>query len=135
MLRRRAATLGVGAHVQFVGSQPLGELPAWYRAADLLVLPSRSEGVPNVLLEAIACGTPFIASRVGGIPEIASAEALVEPGNAAALAERIIPFLTNGGRAVRSQFQSGSWADSSRALAAVLHGIVSNGNVQRKQAA
>jgi glycosyltransferase involved in cell wall biosynthesis len=36
------------------------------------VLPSLSEGVPNVLMESIACGTPFVASRVGGIPEIAT---------------------------------------------------------------
>ena len=57
--------------VQFTGSLPLTSLPSYYQAADLLVLPSSSEGVPNVLLEASACGLPWLASNVGGIPEIA----------------------------------------------------------------
>ena len=63
--------LGLAARVQFVGGIPQTELPRWYRAADVFVLPSHSEGVPNVLLEAFACGTPWVASRIGGIPEIA----------------------------------------------------------------
>src|SRR5205823_13305599 len=65
-VRRR----GLGEMVSFLGARPQDELPDWYRAADVTVLPSRSEGVPNVLRESLACGTPFVASRVGGIPEI-----------------------------------------------------------------
>jgi glycosyltransferase involved in cell wall biosynthesis len=81
--------------VTFVGYVPHADLPDWYRAADLTVLPSRSEGIPNVLLESIACGTPFVASRVGGIPEVADplVDRLVAPGDRDALASAIIHAL------------------------------------------
>lgn len=70
-LERLARELGIADRVQFAGSLPHAEMPRWFRAADVFVLPSHSEGVPNVLLEASACGVPWVASRVGGIPEIA----------------------------------------------------------------
>jgi glycosyltransferase involved in cell wall biosynthesis len=70
-LIRQARQLGLQTQIVFHGQVPHDELPAWFRAADLFVLASRSEGVPNVLQEAMACGLPFVASRVGGIPEIA----------------------------------------------------------------
>jgi glycosyltransferase involved in cell wall biosynthesis len=63
-----------------------------YNAADCLVLPSRSEGFPAVVGEAAACGTPVLASRVGGIGELVREGAtgwLVEPGDDAALRERL----------------------------------------------
>ncbi len=69
-LERRATSLGIGKRVTFVGRVAHDELGDWYRAADLLALPSRSEGVPNVLLEALACGTPYVATAVGGVAEI-----------------------------------------------------------------
>jgi glycosyltransferase involved in cell wall biosynthesis len=70
-LERQAADLGIEQRISFIGSLPQEQLARWYRAADLLVLPSRSEGVPNVLLEASACGCPWVASDVGGVPEVA----------------------------------------------------------------
>src|SRR5207247_9071660 len=77
--------------VSCAGPLPHAELPDWYRAANLTVLPSRSEGMPNVLRESLACGTPFVASRVGGIVEIAEACSghLVPPDDPGALAEAI----------------------------------------------
>ena len=83
--------MGIGDRVRFVGAVPHAELPAWFRAADGFVLPSHSEGVPNVLLEASACGVPWVASRVGGIPEIArlGRSVLVPPNAPRALADAI----------------------------------------------
>ena len=67
-LRKRVESASLSSRVRFVGSVAHDALPDWYRAADLTVLPSHSEGTPNVLLESLACGTPFLASRVGRNP-------------------------------------------------------------------
>ena len=133
-LRSRAQTLGIFPRLRFVGARPLREIPNWYRAADVVVLPSRSEGVPNVLLEATACGAPFIATRVGGIPEIAPPHSLVQPGDSAELADRIMSFLVGGAPAGESPFRPGSWSDSARALADVLRGVVDKKNHLHRRA-
>jgi teichuronic acid biosynthesis glycosyltransferase TuaC len=52
------------------GEIPNDEIPFWMNSSDLFCLPSISEGYPNVLMEALACGVPIVASKVGGIPEI-----------------------------------------------------------------
>jgi glycosyltransferase involved in cell wall biosynthesis len=69
-LEQHAAALGVSDRVRFLGSVPHAQLPERYRSADALILASEREGMPNVLLEALACGTPAVATRVGGVPEI-----------------------------------------------------------------
>jgi teichuronic acid biosynthesis glycosyltransferase TuaC len=81
-LRALAARLGLDARVRFAGAVRPEALPQWYRAADALVLPSLREGWPNVVLEALACGTPVLATAIWGTPEILSgcaAGALVPP--------------------------------------------------------
>lgn len=62
--------LGVEDRVHFAGAVSPDELPLYYAAADVFVLASRREGMPNVVLEALACGIPVVATRVGGVGEI-----------------------------------------------------------------
>lgn len=74
--------------VTLVGAQPPAEVARWMAASDLVTLPSYSEGHPNVLVEALACGRPVVATPVGGIPEVVDAESgiLVPARDAQALA-------------------------------------------------
>lgn len=95
-LLARARALGVEARVRLAGAMPHDALPDWFRAADLLCLPSHNEGVPNVVLEAMACGTPVVATQVGGIPEVLPMHAgrLVPPGDRTALAGALSEAVT-----------------------------------------
>jgi len=87
-LAAQARRLGVADQIRFVGYQPAREAFAMGR---MLVLPSRAESLPYVVLEAAAAGVPIIATRVGGIPEIfgPQAEQLIAPDNVDALADAI----------------------------------------------
>ncbi|MBL8286381.1 MAG: glycosyltransferase family 4 protein [Rubrivivax sp.] len=71
-LLAQAQQLGIGERVDFAGAVPQARLPIYYSAADVMLLPSEREGWPNVVLESLACGTPVVAARVGGVPEILS---------------------------------------------------------------
>lgn len=69
-LQARAAERGLSDRVRLLGPRPHAELPAYYGAADAMVLASSREGWANVLLESMACGTPVIASDIPGNPEV-----------------------------------------------------------------
>lgn len=69
-LRALADQLGVADRVVFAGQRPQEELKLWFNAAEALILASSREGWANVLLEALACGTPVVATRVSGTPEV-----------------------------------------------------------------
>lgn len=69
-VRALAEVAGVADRVRFVPPQPHHLLSSWYRAADLVVVPSRSESFGLVALEAAACGTPVVAAAVGGLTSI-----------------------------------------------------------------
>jgi teichuronic acid biosynthesis glycosyltransferase TuaC len=95
-LERLIAAHRLERHVTLVGERPHAEIPLWMAAADVFCLATRSEGWSNVLLEALACGRPVVATRVGGNPEIVPDERyglLVEPQDDAALAGGIAAAL------------------------------------------
>jgi teichuronic acid biosynthesis glycosyltransferase TuaC len=94
-LRKMAQAQGVADRAIFAGACGQETLVDWYRAADVVALPSFSEGIPNALREAMQCRRPFVASRVGGIPEISdpAISRLVKPGNAGELAEALEAML------------------------------------------
>ena len=121
-LERQIRAQGLQGHMSLMAPRPMEELPDWYRSADVFVLPSRSEGIPNVLLEAMACGTPVVATRVGGIPEIAPGlrPGLVPPGDPQALADAIARTLSGAAAATSEGFHARSWDDSAQSLASVL---------------
>lgn len=71
-LKAQAREAGIGDAVTFLGFRPQEELVSLYRDASVFVLPSRYEGLPTVLLEAMACGCPVLATQVGGASEVVS---------------------------------------------------------------
>lgn len=99
-LKDRALRLGIGERVHFLGWQD--DMPAILSAADVVVLPSYSEGMPLSVLEAMACERPVVATRVGGIPDAVVdgvTGALIDSRNAVQLAERILALLRDPARA------------------------------------
>ena len=85
-LQAQVAAGGLGGQVRLLGPRPHAELPAYYGAADAMVLASSREGWANVLLESMACGTPVVASDIPGNPEVVQTRAagLILPENSAA---------------------------------------------------
>jgi glycosyltransferase involved in cell wall biosynthesis len=81
--------------VSFFGAQPHLAMPTFLAACDLLSLPSWNEGMPNVVLEALACGRPVVATNVGGIPDVVTEGlgALVPPRDAEALGDALVRTL------------------------------------------
>jgi len=91
-------TLGLSDRVDFVGRISHEEIPDYLYQADIFVLPSLSEGFPLVILEAMACGLPIVATRVGGVPDIIEDGVngyLVESGDFQEMAKKIIFILEN----------------------------------------
>lgn len=95
-LAQQAQALGVSDNIHFLGIR--ADMPALYPTFDLFVLPSLWEGMPNVALEAMACGVPVIATNTGGTPEVVQtgkSGLLVQPGNVTALYEAMALLLAD----------------------------------------
>jgi glycosyltransferase involved in cell wall biosynthesis len=133
-LEQLAEQLGVAQRVVFAGRIEQQDLPIYYSAADILILASSREGWPNVLLEAMACGTPVVATDVGGIPEVVAApEAgrLVAERSAKAFATAVSDLFTNlpPREVVRKYASQFDWSETTKqqiALFSALAGYRNN---------
>ena len=114
-LGRLSQDLGISDRVIFAGKRDHAEVALWMNAADVFCLPSLREGHPNVVMEALACGTPVVASDVGAVSEILSSETglLVPPANAQRLAGALRhAFRTPWNRErIRNSVEGSRWED------------------------
>ncbi len=128
-IKRMIKKLGISGRVLLLGSRPHDEVPGWINAADLLILPSRTEGWPNTLMEAFSCGKPVVASRTGGVPEIVNSPLLgimTNPDDVDDLARGIEEGLARNWDAdiIRARVQGRSWAVVADELRAVLKQVL-----------
>ena len=116
-LERKAQSAGVEQQVRFPGPSSPSEVARWLAAASVFCLPSHAEGLPNAVIEALACGRPVVATRVGGIPELIDAGSglLVPPRNSEALAAALGEALARSWDefAISSRFTR-SWSQVAR---------------------
>lgn len=125
-LRSLAARLGLQDRVIFAGPRGRSELAAWYSAADLFVLASGHEGCPNVVIEAIACGTPVVATPVGNVPELVEGVGIVAERQVPALAAAIGEALSRewDRDAIRARIESRTWAAVGREVMEEVQGAM-----------
>ncbi|MBX3437998.1 MAG: glycosyltransferase [Planctomycetaceae bacterium] len=124
VIKQRIAQHRLEERVRLVGGRPHEELRLWYSAADVFALLSSREGSPNVLLEALACGTPAVATGVGGILEVLAAPhlGLVLPERtAAATADGLNRALTRhwDRAAIRHTMEEQSWQRTAESVSGV----------------
>jgi glycosyltransferase involved in cell wall biosynthesis len=128
-LEAQARQLGVADRVRFLGVVPQTELPRYYCAADALVLASSREGWANVLLESMACGTPVVASKVWGTPEVVAAPAagiLMQERSVRGVADGIHSLrAANPDRAATRRYAEGfSWEATTKGQIALFAAIL-----------
>lgn len=126
--RALAAELGVAERVAFLGSVPHDDLPSLFAAADIMALVSASEGLANAWVEALACGTPIIASDVGGIRELLKTPAAgrIVDRTPQAVADAARDILANPPARddVAENVRAFSWDENARQLAAFFREVV-----------
>jgi glycosyltransferase involved in cell wall biosynthesis len=94
--KSKVEQLGINRYVKFLGMLSLGDaVRKQLDMADIFVLPSKTEGLPRIVIEAMARGLPCIATHVGGIPELLDKEDTVRTDNAKELAEKIMIVATD----------------------------------------
>jgi glycosyltransferase involved in cell wall biosynthesis len=133
----QCADLAISDRVTFHGAADPVKLKSFYQRASALVVPSRFDSFPTVIVEALACGTPVIASRVGGIPTVVRHQGnglLVEPGQVEELARALTRLTADTALAAtlglegrRTVERSLTSSVQGRRTAAVLEGAISRG--------
>jgi teichuronic acid biosynthesis glycosyltransferase TuaC len=123
-LQEQIRSLGIGGQVRLVGAVANQELADWYSAADAMILASSREGWANVLLESMACGTPVVATRIWGTPEVVGSEAvglLVDRRDGEAFGSALLQLLAlpRDRQAVRRYAEGFSWEATSAAQLAL----------------
>ena len=132
-LRAFASSTGVADRVTFLGAVSQDKLRAAYAGADCLVLASSREGWANVLLEAMACGTPVVASNVWGTPEVVAvpqAGVLMRNRSASGIVEAVASLRANlpDRTATRSYAEQFSWDDTTVGQLKIFESILASGS-------
>jgi len=132
-LEQRARECLAADRVHFLGRIGHEELNRYYSAADVLVLASSREGWPNVLLEAMACGTPVVATAVGAVPHLVNhvyAGIVIEDRTARAIASAVQTLLSHlpSRKQVREYAAQFSWEDPTQRLLELFVEVISAGN-------
>jgi glycosyltransferase involved in cell wall biosynthesis len=117
---RRIADEGLSGSVKLLGHVGREQVARLMSAADLLALPSRNEGCPNVVLEALSCGTPIVAARVGAVPDLLDESCGIvvppeDPAQFAAAMERALAKPWDRA-ALRRRVEGMSWEANAQAL-------------------
>ena len=127
-LQQLSSSLNLDGVVNWLGLTPPKEVPAFMAQANILCLPSHMEGVPNVALEAFACGLPVVATRVGGIPEVVTETTgvLAEPRNPESFATALTCALQTSwdAAAIRRHAAQFDWNENARQLLQILSAAV-----------
>lgn len=117
------------SYIHLPGACSLNDVAVWIAASDLVALPSYMEGCPNVVLEALACGRPVVATDAGGIPELLNGDCgrLVRPRDSSALADALASVLDKNWDAnFISAKMSRSWESVAAELLEIFKMLVPN---------
>jgi len=124
-LEKLAAELQIADRVHFLGKRPHNEIPLWLNAADALLLSSRSEGMPNAVAEALACGCPVVATDVGACREMLADQpccTVTSFGDAQAMAKAIHSVLSDAEKTQERPKFTRTWADMAHDILELIEG-------------